>query len=78
MEHHGGMMWNWRVIIIVHSMVEAMAFALPSIPGVQFWRHDVAGNLVASNVTDAAGRAWSYEDSLETSGLRPCPATRVP
>jgi hypothetical protein len=122
MEHHGAMMWNWRVIIIVpaeskataeqaarlvnstgpdydgdafcsplsesgslpathwglytsatDSMVEAMAFALPSIPGVQFWRHDVAGNLVASNVTDAAGQAWSYEDSLETSGLRPSP-----
>lgn len=60
------------------SMVEAMSLALPSISGVQFWRHDVAGNLVASNVTDAAGQAWGYEDSLETSGLRPCPAITVP
>jgi hypothetical protein len=127
MEHHGGMMWNWRVIIVVpaaskaaaeqaarsinstgpdysgdafcsplsisgslpathwglytsatDSIVDAMALALPSISGVQFWRHNVAGSLVASNVTDAAGQAWGYQDSLEASGLRQCPAAIVP
>jgi hypothetical protein len=52
------------------SMVEAMASALSSVPAVRFWRHDVAGNLVASNVTVADGQAWGYEDSLRTSGLR--------
>lgn len=119
MEHHGVIMWNWRVVIIVpaaskataeqaarlinstgpdydgdafgsplsasgsqpathwglytsatDAMVEAMASALPSIPGVQFWRHDVDGRLTASNVTAAAGQPWGYDESLAAAGLR--------
>ena len=52
------------------AMVDAMASALPSILGVQFWRHDVSGRLVASNVTAADGQQWGYEESLKAAGLR--------
>jgi hypothetical protein len=51
-------------------MVQAMASALSTIPGVQYWRHDVEGYLVASNVTEATGQRWGYDDSLEAAGLR--------
>jgi len=51
------------------EMVEAMASALSIIPSVQYWRHDVTGNLVASNVTEADGQPWGYEESLEAAGL---------
>lgn len=51
------------------AMIESMAFALPSIPGVQFWRHDVSGRLAASNVTAANGQQWGYEESLAAAGL---------
>jgi len=51
------------------EMVQAMASALSTIPGVQYWRHDVEGNLVASNVTEATGQPWGYDESLESAGL---------
>ena len=51
------------------EMVQAMASALSIIPSVQYWRHDVTGNLVASNVTEADGQPWGYGESLEADGL---------
>jgi len=52
------------------EMVEEMASALPSISGVQFWRHGVGGDLQASNVTAPSGQAWGWEQSLDAAGLR--------
>lgn len=118
MGNHGGMMWNWRLIIIVpaaakpaaeqaalsinstgpdyqgdaftiplsangsgrathyglytsatDAMVQAMASSLPKISGVSYWRHDIEGRLVASNVTGADGQAWGLTDSLAAAGL---------
>lgn len=126
MGRHGGMMWNWRVIIIVpaaakivaeqaarkinstgpdyqgdaftvalsasgsepathwalytsatDAMVEAMATALPQVGGAQFWRHDVGGALVASNVTDPQGQAWGLGESLAAAGLRQIDASAI-
>lgn len=53
------------------AMVEAMAAALPGIGGAMFWRHGVDGELKASNVTDASGQAWGWQQSLDAAGLRP-------
>lgn len=52
------------------EMVAGMASALPSIAGVQYWRHDVAGLLVASNVTQASEQPWGWMQSLEAAGLK--------
>ena len=52
------------------EMVAEMASALPQIGGAQFWRHDVGGSLVASNVTQASGQAWGFAQSIEAAGLR--------
>lgn len=53
------------------AMVEAMATALPQIGGASYWRHDIEGRLVASNVTQADGQAWGWEQSLAAAGLLP-------
>ena len=50
-------------------MVEAMATALPQIGGASYWRHDIEGRLVASNVTQPEGQAWGLEQSLAAAGL---------
>lgn len=52
------------------EMVAGMASAMPQIGGAQFWRHDVGGSLVASNVTQASGQAWGFAQSIEAAGLR--------
>ena len=52
------------------EMVAEMASALPQIGGAQFWRHDVGGVLVASNVTQPAGQSWGFAESLAAAGLR--------
>lgn len=52
------------------EMVAEMASALPGIAGVQYWRHDVDGVLVASNVTQPAGQPWGMQQSLDAAGLR--------
>jgi hypothetical protein len=52
------------------AMVAAMASAMPQIGGAQFWRHDQAASLVASNVTQSSGQAWGFAQSLESAGLR--------
>ena len=52
------------------EMVAAMAEALPSLPAM-YWRHDVGGTLVASNVTDASGQPWGMDQSLAAASLRP-------
>jgi hypothetical protein len=52
------------------EMVDGMASALPQIGGAQFWRHDIDGRLVASNVTQPEGQAWGFAESLDASGLR--------
>lgn len=52
------------------EMVSLMASALPAIAGVQFWRHDVGGALVASNVTQASGQPWGWTQSIEAAGLQ--------
>lgn len=59
-------------------MVDLMASAIPSISGVMFWRHDVAGALVASNVTEAAGQSWGWQQSLDAAGLVPPPPPSMP
>jgi len=51
------------------AMVDAMAAALPEIGGVSFWRHDRDRRLVASNVTQAEGQAWGFDESLAAAGL---------
>jgi hypothetical protein len=51
------------------EMVTAMATALPSLSGVQFWRHGVGGDLQASNVTEPTGQAWGWAESLAAAGL---------
>jgi len=52
------------------EMVEAMATALPQIAGVAYWRHDIDGNLVASNATEPEGQAWGWAESLASAGLK--------
>lgn len=52
------------------EMIAAMSAALPQIFGVMFWRHGVAGELQASNVTDPTGQAWGLDASLTAAGLR--------
>jgi hypothetical protein len=52
------------------EMIAAMADALPSIPGVMYWRHGIGGDLQASNVTSPIGQSWSWEHSMETVELR--------
>lgn len=51
------------------DMVSAMASALPQITGAMFWRHDLNDVLVASNVTEPAGQAWGWQQSLAAAGL---------
>ena len=53
------------------EMVAAMAVALPSLAGVQFWRHGAEGDLQASNVTEPTGQAWGWQQSLDAAGLVP-------
>lgn len=52
------------------EMASGMASTLPSIAGVQFWRHEVAGTLVSSNVTQPDGQPWGWMQSVEAAGLR--------
>lgn len=51
------------------QMVASMASAMPSIAGVQFWRHNQAGVLISSNVTTPTGQLWGWEQSLFEAGL---------
>lgn len=51
------------------EMVTAMATALPSLQGVQFWRHGIEGDLQASNVTEPTGQPWGWQQSLDAAGL---------
>lgn len=51
------------------EMVAAMASTLLQIAGVAFWRHDVDGMLLASNVTEPAGQEWGFDQSLAAAGL---------
>lgn len=51
------------------EMVAAMGSVLPNVGGAMYWRHNLDGVLVASNVTDAHGQAWGWQQSLEASGL---------
>jgi hypothetical protein len=55
------------------EMVDAMATALPSLSGVQYWRHGAGGDLQASNVTDATGQPWGLAESLNAAGLAQIP-----
>jgi hypothetical protein len=52
------------------EMVDAMATALPQIGGASYWRHDVDGRLVASNVTGADGQPWGWSESLAAAGMK--------
>ena len=52
------------------QMVAAMAKALPQIGGAAYWRHDIDGTLVASNVTEANGQSWGWGESLAAAGLQ--------
>lgn len=51
------------------AMIAAMGMALPQIAGAQYWRHDLIGALAASNVTDATGQPWGWDESLAEAGL---------
>jgi hypothetical protein len=51
------------------QMVASMSAALPQIGGAMFWRHDQAGLLAASNVTDPEGQQWGWQQTLEAAGL---------
>jgi hypothetical protein len=51
------------------EMLTEMNDALPSVPGVKFWRHDTDGILASSNVTVPAGQAWGWEESIGSVGL---------
>ena len=51
------------------EMVASMASTLPQIGGAMFWRHDIDGRLVASNVTAADGQLWGWPQSIEAAGL---------
>jgi hypothetical protein len=51
------------------DMVSAMSAALPQVAGVKYWRHDVQGLLVASNVTQPSGQTWGWAESLAAAGL---------
>lgn len=51
------------------EMVSAMASALPQIQGVAYWRHGIDGDLQASNVTEASGQSWGWDESLAAVGL---------
>ena len=53
------------------EMISSMSLALPNIDGAKYWRHDIAGHLISSNVTDPQGQPWSFEDSIGSIGLRP-------
>jgi hypothetical protein len=55
------------------EMVAGMGAALPQMPAAQYWRHDVDGLLVASNVTEPAGQPWGWPQSLDAAGLRVVP-----
>lgn len=57
------------------QMVTAMASALPGVNGAMFWRHDSDGLLAASNVTDADGQPWGWQESLAAAGLSVIQAT---
>jgi hypothetical protein len=50
--------------------VDAMATELPQIAGVQYWRHDIDGRLVTSNVSEPESQAWGWADSLDAADLR--------
>lgn len=52
------------------DMLAEMNDALPSVPGVKFWRHDTDGILVASNVTVPSGQSWGWEESIGSVGLK--------
>jgi hypothetical protein len=51
------------------EMVAGMASALPQIGGAMYWRHDVPGGLVASNVTNPSGQPWGWEQSIDAADL---------
>jgi len=53
------------------EIVSAMISAMPGVNGARFWRHDIDGNLVSSNVTAASGQQWSYDRSISEAGLLP-------
>lgn len=55
------------------EMVSQMASALPAIAGVMYWRHDLNGVLVASNVTPPNGQQWGMQQSLDAAVLRLIP-----
>jgi hypothetical protein len=55
------------------DMVAAMADFLPLVVGAQYWRHDAARALVASNVTEAANQQWGWAESLAAVGLTVIP-----
>lgn len=57
------------------QMVAAMSAALPQIGGAMFWRHDEAGLLAASNVTDPEGQAWGWQETLAAAELAVVQAT---
>jgi hypothetical protein len=52
------------------EMLTKMNAALPSVPGVMFWRHDTNGILAASNVTVPSGQTWGWTDSIGSVGLK--------
>jgi len=52
------------------QMVAAMFDCLALIPGALYWRTDIEGVLVASNVTAAENQPWEWPDSLDAAGLR--------
>lgn len=54
-----------------NEMVAAMSAALPAIAGVMYWRNDIEGRLVASNVTPADNQAWDWSSTLAAAGLVP-------
>lgn len=52
------------------EMVALMASALPAVVGAMYWRHDVSGSLVSSNITQAEGQEWGWGESIQAASLR--------
>jgi hypothetical protein len=53
------------------EMIAAMFSALAQIPSAMFWRTDTSDRLVASNVTQAEGQPWGWNESLAAADLQP-------
>lgn len=57
-------------VSVDQTMVDRMSTAMPFISDAMFWRHDLDGVLVASNVSTEGISPWGWQQSLAAAGLR--------